>query len=292
MEAGDTDIRPKVLHLTIQESRRICEKIDDRRDAGLEPCVICLEAITERAVAVPCNHLNFDFLCLVSWLQERSACPLCNSDVSQVQYDWRAPNDFKTYRVQSTTKQPAQTSSASSHSRQHYNRQIRNRRRVQPHIPWGRSTSIDENTAVQRRKHVYRNRLYSCHVGSNRRSQFRDFTPQQFASNEELQSRARMFIRRELRVFGFLDTDTSRLAEQHLESRARNAEFLLAYIVAILKTTDIKGSGGQAEELLQEFLGRDNAKLFLHELGAWLRSPYTSLQNWDRAVQYAEIGRY
>ena len=40
--------------------------------------------------------------------------------------------------------------------------------------------------------------------------------------------------------------------------------------------------------MLQEFLGRDNARLFLHELGAWLRSPYTKLEDWDRHVQYRE----
>ena len=51
---------------------------------------------------------------------------------------------------------------------------------------------------------------------------------------------------------------------------------------------DIKGSGGQAEDMLQEFLGRDNTRLFLHELRAWLRSPYTSLEDWDRHVQYNE----
>jgi hypothetical protein len=26
---------------------------------------------------VPCNHANFDFLCLVSWLEQRRNCPLC-----------------------------------------------------------------------------------------------------------------------------------------------------------------------------------------------------------------------
>ena len=61
---------------------------------------------------------------------------------------------------------------------------------------------------------------------------------------------------------------------------------LLEYIIAILKTVDIKGSGGQAEDMLQEFLGRDNTRLFLHELRAWLRSPYISLEAWDRNVQY------
>ena len=68
--------------------------------------------------------------------------------------------------------------------------------------------------------------------------------------------------------------------------RASNAEFLLEYVLAILKTVDIKGSQGQAEEMLSDFLGRENARLFLHELRAWLRSPYTDLESWDRHVQY------
>jgi hypothetical protein len=49
---------------------------------------------------------------------------------------------------------------------------------------------------------------------------------------------------------------------------------------------DIMGSAGQAEEMISDFLGRDNTRLFLHELRAWLRSPYTKLADWDRAVQY------
>jgi hypothetical protein len=70
--------------------------------------------------------------------------------------------------------------------------------------------------------------------------------------------------------------------------RASNAEFLLEYIMAILRTTDIKGSGGHAEELLKDFLGRENTRVFLHELQAWLRSTYQHLRDWDGAVQYNE----
>jgi hypothetical protein len=87
-----------------------------------------------------------------------------------------------------------------------------------------------------------------------------------------------------LQVFEFLTPDNSTGSDR----RANNAEFLLEYIVAILKTVDIQASGGQAEDMLQEFLGRDNTRLFLHELRAWLRSPYTSLAIWDRKVQYNE----
>ena len=42
----------------------------------IDLCVICLDTISESAIASPCDHI-FDFLCLVSWLLERSTCPLC-----------------------------------------------------------------------------------------------------------------------------------------------------------------------------------------------------------------------
>lgn len=76
----------------------------------------------------------------------------------------------------------------------------------------------------------------------------------------------------------------------HVAREVNNAEFLLEYIIALLKSVDIKGSTGRAEDLLQEFLGRDSARLFLHELEAWLRSPYNDLRDWDKAVQYPDIG--
>ena len=145
---------------------------------------------------------------------------------------------------------------------------------------------MSADAALLRRRHVYRDQLYSLHVGSNRLSRFRDLTPQLFNRDEELVSRARKWIRRELQVFEFLSSERNEV--EGVTRRANNAEFLLEYIVAILKTVDIKGSGGQAEDMLQEFLGRDNTRLFLHELRAWLRSPYISLEDWDRHVQYTE----
>ena len=44
---------------------------------GEDICVICLEAVSEPAIAQPCQHRSFDFICLVSWFQERASCPLC-----------------------------------------------------------------------------------------------------------------------------------------------------------------------------------------------------------------------
>lgn len=175
----------------------------------------------------------------------------------------------------------------------HLNRSRPRRRPFQHRAPY----TPDTENALAWRRHVYRNQLFSLRVGSNRLSQYRELTPQLFNRDENLVSRARKWIRRELQVFEFLNPDSTeaeeqpagrpRPGEQRLQNRrANNAEFLLEYVIAILRTVDIKGSAGQAEELLQEFIGRTNARLFLHELNSWLRSPYNSLQEWDRHVQY------
>ena len=93
--------------------------------------------------------------------------------------------------------------------------------------------------------------------------------------------------------FADLETQDPECGAIHFEqaatrrrSRAANLEFLLEYVVSTLKTTEIKGASGKAENILGEFLGFENANLFLHELHAWLRSPYTDLGDWDRHVQY------
>ncbi|RMY72965.1 hypothetical protein D0863_04176 [Hortaea werneckii] len=241
-----------------------------------EHCIICLEVISERAVAVPCNHLTFDFLCLVSWLQEKAACPLCKAEVREVQYDWRSSEDYKTYRVPKAegpnAGDPGNRSSRQSR-RQHSRRQVER---------WTPQTERDiasiEDPSLERRRRVYRDRLYALHVGANHISNYRDFTSAIFASSSVLQSRARAFLRRELRVFSFLDTASA--------PRGGNREFLLEYIVAILRTNDLKAADGKAEDLLSDFLGRSNAQQLLHELEAWLRSPYLDLRQWDEVVQY------
>ena len=154
---------------------------------------------------------------------------------------------------------------------------------------------LQPDVALQRRKYIYCHNLYSLHVGSNRLSQYQDFTPTSFAADSKLQSRARAWIRRELCAFSFLNdrsnvtNDAEAARNRSIGARGiRNAEFLLEYIIAILRTVDLYGPAGQAEEMLQDFLGRKYAKLFIHELNAWLRSPYTKIEDWDRMVQYRE----
>ncbi|GLB08971.1 hypothetical protein AtubIFM57258_004880 [Aspergillus tubingensis] len=288
--SDDVDLQQEILQRTLQEVAH------DEGEHDANPCVICLEPISEAAIAVPCRHANFDFLCLVSWLEQRRNCPLCKSEITSVKYNLDNTNGPKIYQLPASTSDTTTTSHIPTPSHHRPPRRPRRPRSPRPHHQQQQSST----DPLRRRQHIYRHQLYSLRVGSNRLSQYRELTPERFNREEDLVSRARKWIRRELQVFEFLNPEpedqrqgggggVARPGQQRLESRrGNNAEFLLEYIIAILRTVDIKGSAGQAEELLRDFLGRDNARLFLHELQAWLRSPYVSLEDWDRNVQYED----
>lgn len=73
--SDDVDLQQAILRRTLQEVGAHHEPPCDAEVAN--PCVICLEPVSEPAIAVPCRHANFDFLCLLSWLEQRRTCPLC-----------------------------------------------------------------------------------------------------------------------------------------------------------------------------------------------------------------------
>ncbi|CAH0037782.1 unnamed protein product [Clonostachys solani] len=288
-------------------------------DDDTATCVICCEPISDPSETQPCKHRHFDYLCIATWLFKDPRCPVCRAPVSSLIRD-------STQEVLSNfgdAKLALRVSPPSTHpvSTNRWGRQPTSNASRRPHArssgAWGRSpfrSRNDFDRALSRRQAVYAHGRFSKHVGSNRLSRYRELTPRLFCEDEELVSRARMWIRRELQVFPFLraqstaspqDLDMSdRLSSassagqnrpsDHQEGeatrrrRAQNAEFLLEYIIAILKSVDMMGSAGEAENMISDFLGRDNTRLFLHELRAWLRSPYTKLEDWDRAVQYPD----
>jgi len=250
---------------------------------NVEPCVICLDQVSEGAVANPCRHHNFDYLCLLSWLEQQRTCPLCKTPITDVEYN----NPAGKRAVYQVGDGPAR---ASSLSRSRPRRDTRGYRYRRPRTSGrDRTRGRNQSTVLTRRRDVYRYQLYSSHVGSNRVSAYQNLTPQKIAESPALISRARAWIQRELEVFSFLDHEVGEGDGQHAEPTLRNISntfFLLEYIVAIVKTVDVKGSSGQAQDMLADYLGRENARLFLHELSSYLRSPFETPDAWDRHVQY------
>ncbi|KAF3806124.1 hypothetical protein GCG54_00004450 [Colletotrichum gloeosporioides] len=259
--SSSRDLQSAVLQTTLQEiSSRPTEP--ERCASADDCCVICLDQITEGCEAQPCHHRNFDYLCLVTWLEQQAACPLCKTEIKEVRYDFS--DDQKQWKTFKPAPAPAGAktagNAAAAQQERRYYSQVRPRRpRPQNARSSYRTFVPSQDETIARRRDVYRRQLYSLHVGSNRISRYRDLTPQMFASDSELVSRARTFLRRELQVFEFLSPDNDARtpeADPVRRRRANNAEFLLEYIVAILKTVDMQGSMGQAEELIQEFLGQ------------------------------------
>ncbi|QPC79812.1 hypothetical protein HYE68_010564 [Fusarium pseudograminearum] len=283
------DLQRQVLQNTLDEIATRQE--EDATDC----CVICLESVTEVCEAIPCHHRNFDYICLLSWLEQSPKCPLCKAVVSQVRHALDEPV-AKTYTVSKPAPEPEkQPSDHRPYAPSSLRRQLPPRRRPYARRSRYETPSLSPSDEIARRRDVYRHNRYSKHVGTNRLSRYRELTPAVFCADSELVSRARMWIRRELQVFPFLNPDADETEPRPSpnaprnaveQRRANNAEFLLEYIIAVLKSVDIMGSAGQAEEMISDYLGRDNTRLFLHELRAWLRSPYTKLTDWDRAVQY------
>lgn len=299
-DTSHAEIQSQVLQTTLAEITS--SRLTAAEEPAPECCVICLEELSEPSAAQPCGHANFDFICLTNWLAVDPKCPLCKAAVLRVRYaDSTGPKTYTVPQKETTSATTTTTSSSTTTLRsgqtsfQHYflNRSgPRRRHRVAPNP----TPTPSPSAALLRRREIYTQNLYSLHVGANPLSRYRSGpTPADFVSDANLVSRARTFIRRELQVFSFLSdpspSSSSSSSSSAAERRAGNAEFLLEYTIAILKTVDMQGAAGQAEGMLADFLGRDSARLFLHELRSWLRSPCLSLEAWDRSVQYTDAGR-
>lgn len=73
MASENADLTQQILQATLHEV-----SLSRKDSTGSEdPCVICLDGLAARAVALPCGHDTFDFLCLVTWLEQQPFCPLC-----------------------------------------------------------------------------------------------------------------------------------------------------------------------------------------------------------------------
>ena len=250
----------------------VADELDDARKVInlIAPaiCVICLELIKDEVVVVPCKHDQFHFTCIGTWLQNSNICPLCKTEVKAVNY--RESGKLVSYHLPDTQRPAKIVQDQSRHSK----RRNANRRCI--------PEALDETLAF--RKDVYRRKSFSLYIGNNRHSGYCNVTPEKIRGDLRLIQKAQKWIRRELRTFDFIDPASSSFGS--VDRRATNAEYLLEYILAIIKTIDMKGSAGQAQLLLKDYLGDGNARLFLHELESWLRSPFDDLKDWDAAVQY------
>ncbi|KAH9847759.1 hypothetical protein C2E23DRAFT_871621 [Lenzites betulinus] len=252
---------------------------EDTEDADGDHCSICLQPYADRTVIPTCSH-EFCFECLLIWTEQSRRCPLCSQDIGKyLMHHIRSKYDYQKHYLAPlrTSPEPQAIAAARNNARQ----RAAHRREVE----WGRRRrremeELDElERAIEKRRWVYRHRLYAKHVASNPYTRYRPFpTPAQFSASPDYLSRATVFIRRELRVWTGLDI-----------------EFLTTFTVSLMKALDIRSE--PAVRLLSEFLDldadrgheHDNAEHFAHELYCYLRSPYRDVAAYDQSVQVCRL---
>ncbi|POR38871.1 Putative RING finger protein C16G5.03 [Tolypocladium paradoxum] len=269
-----------------------------RRDhAGLN-CVICLDATTDPCMLFPCGHRCYHYTCISQWLNITPQCPLCKATVSRVVHGPVGRQQTREYHPSGAPPAaPSRSTAPIPNPAPRYAPLPLSSFQFGPAPGNFLAPRPDEPAGLEFRREVYRLLRYSMHVGANPMSGYREVTRAMFGRDVHLHARARTFLRRELRVFGWLSTpDADNLVPLQGESlysfrdrkRAITVERLLGHILRLLQHFEIRGSDGSLEDDLTTHLGRENTRLLLHELHSFLRSPHSSLEDWDRDVQYAD----
>ncbi|KAL1923408.1 uncharacterized protein VTP21DRAFT_8388 [Calcarisporiella thermophila] len=231
-----------------------------------ETCSICLQIYQDKSLLNSCFHA-FCFACILQWIEyaRRARCPLCVQPFEYILHDVKSELDYKKYwvpefKTESELRQPIDRSRRPNQYR-------RFQRRWQEPIE-ERQLSKTQQEAVERRRYIYRHKLFAMHIGSNRYSKYREVSPTYFSSHPEAIRRLVPWIRRDLQAI---------LEEE-------NAEIVREYVIAVLKTHDLRTES--ALELLRPFL-EPYTEHFVHELVAFARSPL-EIRAYDITVQYNE----
>ncbi|BGP30621.1 hypothetical protein JCM10296v2_002377 [Rhodotorula toruloides] len=264
---------------------------EDRHGEGEdeeELCAICLSPIENRTVIFPCHHGQFCWQCIRAWTDQSRKCPLCLGPIEHLIHNIRSSKDYQTHYLLPLHAIASTSSAADDLLPPRSTRRPAANPTLPRHALYGRNryssaarlNNLDETTwrereeerALERRRFIYREGLYAKHVASNRYTGFKPFTPQTFASNPDLKARVIKFIRRELQVFPAVDV-----------------AFLTTYLVSIASQLDLRSAA--AIRLISDFLSEQDAQHLVHEIVTFARSPFTSLEGYDRFVQYGRPTR-
>ncbi|KAL1410313.1 hypothetical protein Q8F55_004319 [Vanrija albida] len=216
-----------------------------------ERCSICLTSMRDRTAAGACGH-EFCFTCIGVWANQGRRCPLCAAPMGDVllhDLDADVPTKF--------FLPPLPDQSA-----------FRRRRAS----PARKDTAAPPPPGLARRRDIYERGLWALHVASNAYTAYRaNPSPRELAADSALAARAQAFLSRELLVWAPPD-DVAALAE---------------HLVGLLRAVDVRSDA--AVRVLAPLVGGtyDHAPEHLaHELYAFLRSPFATLEEYDGAVQY------
>ncbi|GAA5960504.1 hypothetical protein JCM3765_003658 [Sporobolomyces pararoseus] len=273
----EEELVDQVPQLVGQVARQGENEDENEEDDYDELCAICLAPIDNKTVVFPCHHGQFCWNCIRAWTDQSRKCPLCLGPIEHLIHNIRSPKDYSTYHLLPLHTLPSSSSSSLPAPRSRRPPSVSSSSSLPRHALYGRQAmqNLDsptprerlEEIALERRKYIYREGLYAKHVASNRYTGFKPFSPQTFSLNSDLKAKVIKFIRRELQVFPAVDIS-----------------FLTTYLISIASQLDLRSPA--ALRLVSDFLSESDAQHLVHEIVSFARSPFTSLEGYDRFIQY------
>ncbi|PSR77428.1 hypothetical protein PHLCEN_2v7859 [Hermanssonia centrifuga] len=137
----------------------------DPDETDADHCSICLQPVSDRTVIPACSH-DFCFECLLVWTEQSRRCPLCSGQIGEyLIHNIRSKYDFQKHYLSPlrTSPRPAPAPLARVPGGR--------RRRTAREVQWGRSERREREQereaadalerAVEKRRWVYRHRLYA-----------------------------------------------------------------------------------------------------------------------------------
>lgn len=264
---------------------------DDEEEEDEENCLICLGDIVNQSVLPKCLHSLFCFDCIIKWISIHRRCPLCSTAIEgYIIHSIQSDTDYIRHYIPSLNNASQEKdfnegavdplrlqADLSQAEARRVRRQLQQRVTIDQTLSTRRSSSSSrmgsgvDATATewgqdrveerqrdaianwdQRlyfRRRVYRERLYCQHIGTNSISRLSPpFSHSIISTSKSIESNLLNFIRRELLAYPLtIDVD-----------------FLSRYIIHVFKTFDCKSD--EAINLMAEFLGKEGAQHFCHEV--------------------------
>ncbi|OAA71637.1 Zinc finger, RING/FYVE/PHD-type [Cordyceps fumosorosea ARSEF 2679] len=245
-------------------------------------CVICLNRVREPAEIDPCGHNQFHITCATRWLKPHPYCPLCKVRAVRIRHGEPPAPGVRDSRPVTEMPQPGREF-LEQWPRQHETSYYQDEEEEEEDdlISIGSQTPLD----LWFRHLVYRRNARCVHVEAGPQTGYRDLTPELFrAERERMDTRAGLFLRRELRALS-----SPFPGHYLLGSRERMAACIvskLQYNFFWAPWGSQPGNLVEPPDVLIGIMG-DAAWLLMYELCEFLRSPYGEPDDWYQNVRYS-----
>ncbi|CAD6451477.1 9cd76d5d-f288-4319-8f53-349f9485f88d [Sclerotinia trifoliorum] len=244
--------------------------VSERCGREVGDCKICDQSVSWKGRVEPCGHEVFHHCCIEGWLDKgERTCPICRGNIIGIRHNFSQDGNHSKYRKLAELEP----------------------RRVVLFLAHGvqRALLIPQQN-VRRRISVYLTKSFSIPIISFIR---RRVTPQDIANSSDMEARVRLFAEHEIQIFSAKcvcpacqEPTSSSSIHMIVPSEVeviRN--FVVNKIVDLLKRYDLQDKAVEIEQEAEQYLN-EHARLFLHELRAWIESPFDTLEQWHRNARY------